>query len=70
MHRTNIKQLIILLFLIVLLPIGIRAQEDDDIAASLNLNEVVVLALSCMHSRTAFATPPDVAKRLPQIEDS
>jgi len=44
MHRTNIKQLIILLCLIVLLPIGIRAQEDDDIAASLNLNEVVVLA--------------------------
>jgi hypothetical protein len=26
------------------LPIGIRAQEDNDIAASLNLNEVVVLA--------------------------
>ena len=44
MHRTNIKQLIILLCLAVLLPIGIRAQEDDDIAASLNLNEVVVLA--------------------------
>ena len=44
MHRTNIKQLIILLCLIVLLPIGIRAQEDNDIAASLNLNEVVVLA--------------------------
>ena len=44
MHRTNIKHLIILLCLVVLLPIGIRAQEDDDIAASLNLNEVVVLA--------------------------
>jgi hypothetical protein len=27
-----------------MLPIGIRAQEDHDIAASLNLNEVVVLA--------------------------
>lgn len=34
----------ILLCLIVLLPTGIRAQEDSDIAASLNLNEVVVLA--------------------------
>ena len=44
MHRTNIKHLIILLCLVVLLPIGIRAQEDNDIAASLNLNEVVVLA--------------------------
>lgn len=38
------KQLLILLCLIVMLPIGIRAQEDHDIAASLNLNEVVVLA--------------------------
>ena len=26
------------------MPTGIRAQEDHDIAASLNLNEVVVLA--------------------------
>ena len=38
------KQLIILLCLVVLLPVGVRAQEDHDIAASLNLNEVVVLA--------------------------
>lgn len=37
------KQLLILLCLVVL-PTGIRAQEDHDIAASLNLNEVVVLA--------------------------
>ena len=37
------KQLLILLCLVVMLPIGIRAQEDDDIAASFNLNEVVVL---------------------------
>ena len=34
----------ILFCLVVLLPAGIRAQEDQDIAASLNLNEVVVLA--------------------------
>ncbi len=39
-----VKQLIILLCLVVLLPVGVRAQEDHDIAASLNLNEVVVLA--------------------------
>ena len=38
------KRLVILLCLVVMLPIGIRAQEDHDIAASLNLNEVVVLA--------------------------
>ena len=38
------KRLLILLSLAVLLPMGVRAQEDDDIAASLNLNEVVVLA--------------------------
>ena len=37
------KQLLILLCLVVMLPIGIRAQEDHDIAASFNLNEVVVL---------------------------
>ena len=40
------KQLIILLCLVVLLPVGVRAQEDHDIAASLNLNEVVVLAVN------------------------
>lgn len=40
------KQFIILLCLAVLLPTGIRAQEDHDIAASLNLNEVVVLAVN------------------------
>ena len=38
------KLLVILLCLAVLLPTGVRAQEEDDIAASLNLNEVVVLA--------------------------
>ena len=38
------KRLIILLCLAVLLPTVARAQDDDDIAASLNLNEVVVLA--------------------------
>ena len=38
------KRLILLLCLAALLPTGIRAQEDHDIAASLNLNEVVVLA--------------------------
>ena len=36
--------LIILLCLIALLPTSIMAQEDHDIAATLNLNEVVVLA--------------------------
>lgn len=40
------KQLIILLCLAALLPTGSRAQEDHDIAASLNLNEVVVLAVN------------------------
>ena len=40
----EMKRLVILLCLVVMLPIGIRAQEDHDIAASLNLNEVVVLA--------------------------
>ena len=38
------NRLVILLCLAVLLPTGVRAQEEDDIAASLNLNEVVVLA--------------------------
>ena len=38
------KQLLILLCLAVMMPVGVKAQEDDDIAASLNLNEVVVLA--------------------------
>ena len=38
------KRLILLFCLAALLPMGIRAQEDHDIAASLNLNEVVVLA--------------------------
>ena len=38
------KRLIILLCLAVLLPTVAKAQDDDDIAASLNLNEVVVLA--------------------------
>ena len=38
------KRLRILLCFLVLLPLGIRAQEDHDIAASLNLKEVVILA--------------------------
>ena len=40
------KRLILLFCLAALLSMGIRAQEDHDIAASLNLNEVVVLAVN------------------------
>jgi hypothetical protein len=40
------KRLILLFCLAALLPTGSRAQEDHDIAASLNLNEVVVLAVN------------------------
>ena len=38
------KQLILLLCFITLVPLGIKAQEDHDIVASLNLKEVVILA--------------------------
>ena len=38
------RRLRILLCFVVLLPLGIRAQDDHDIAASLNLKEVVILA--------------------------
>ena len=44
MHGFHYKLPIILLCLVALLPTSIMAQEDRDIAASLNLNEVVVLA--------------------------
>ena len=38
------KQLILLLCFITLVPLGVRAQEDHDIVASLNLKEVVIQA--------------------------
>jgi hypothetical protein len=38
------KRLIIVLCLIALLPVGSRAQEDEDIYATQDLNEVVILA--------------------------
>ena len=44
MHGLHNKLPIILLCLIALLPSSIMAQEDRDIAATLNLDEVVVLA--------------------------
>ena len=44
MRGFHYKLPIILLCLIALLPSSIMAQEDRDIAATLNLDEVVVLA--------------------------
>jgi hypothetical protein len=38
------KQLILFFCLVALVPLGISAQEDHDIVASLNLKEVVILA--------------------------
>ena len=38
------KQLILFFCFVALVPLGISAQEDHDIVASLNLKEVVILA--------------------------
>ena len=38
------KRLVMILCLIALLPVGSRAQEDEDIYATQDLNEVVILA--------------------------
>ena len=39
------KQLILFFCLVALVPLGISAQEDHDIVASLNLKEVVMYNL-------------------------